>query len=749
MSMKRADLDNWKSKEVARLLALVETERRYYQEMVAGLPVNVAVVDESLGLVAANRVFRKTFGTAGQSVLKLRLQDIMPAPELQQAIQNVIASGAGSAPVLFEHLGRQLRVSGQPIRDWDEDSQFHALVVIEDLGPVVKAIPAPEVQTSAEAAHPHEPEAATPHVVVVETELAALAEPVTVPVTVEPGVTEEAGVQEEPEKEKEATGSEAVGPEAAIEPVTEAVSEPAILAAPETAVETSTPQVPEIPRSPFPTALPCVLWTATGHNREFTAVSDSSREILGIEPSEWTSQTNFFENRIHADDRASVLAYYGTALQRPGIHSCEFRMVHPHHPMSVRETILVSEDGTWTGMVTDFSARRSIEEQLVQAQRTEAVNRLAGRLAHDLNNPLMIVSGYTEEMASGLPPNDPRGADMREILTASQRIAELTSHLQTVTRSHALPAVPVDLSELLNRTVARIRSAAGEYLTADCVAPGAPLQVLAESSQLEAAILELSAALVESSTEKSHLLIGAEQVSIHELARPDQPLSPGDYARITVSDANAAPQSRIHTIFENLLPGKEPNRDTGPSLARIYKIVQEWGGSMYATGGGTVIRMFLRLAAAPVAVEPPQAVPAATPEAEAVEAPALPARKTILVVEDVSGIRTLMRKILQREGFEVFEASSGAEALDTLKQHKGKMDLLITDVLMPGMNGRELAGQVVGLHPEAGVLYMSGFTAETGVETGHFPPGSFFLQKPFTLGSLLRKVNEVLIARGK
>lgn len=647
--MERA-FEQWKSKEVARLLALVETERRYYQELVANLPVSVAVLNTDYSLVAANRIFRQSFGVISDDMRRRRIGEILSSAELQARIQSVFESGIAARPIVIERtvaasaIPQRLRVSIQAIRDWDEDSGLQALLVIEDTADFTPT---------------------------------------------------------------------------ALPPATPAES------------------------ASLPGPLPCVVWTARISDRRFTTVSPSAKTLLGVDPEQWIRTPSSFADRIHADDRARTIAFYDQSIANPGFHSAEFRI--GQSTQWVRETVLADPSrDLLSGVVTDVTARRAVEEQMLQSQRFEAVGSLGGRLAHDINNPLMIVNGYAEELALSFPANDPRGADMREIQNAGKRIGDLTAHLQSVTRKQTVTTHPVNIHTELSKVVDRMRAAAGEYLKAEYRPGVQSLTVLAEAGQLEAVLLELSAALVEGGGESAHLILSASPAQVTELVRPDQPLAPGQYVELSILNQSQGAPPLPNRLFESLLPAK----DSGPALARTYKTVQDWGGTILAVAGVNEIRVYLKAASV---------LPVAAPQAEAqvapVEAapppppppPAAPRKTTILIVEDEPGIRALMRKILQREDFSVLEAGSGAEALELLKQ-KGPADLLITDVLMPGMTGRDLATTVQAADQYCGILYMSGFTSDTGVETGQFPPGSFFLQKPFTLGSLLRKVKEVLAA---
>jgi CheY-like chemotaxis protein len=230
------------------------------------------------------------------------------------------------------------------------------------------------------------------------------------------------------------------------------------------------------------------------------------------------------------------------------------------------------------------------------------------------------------------------------------------------------------------------------------------------------------------------------------LRHPNAPLQPGRYAVISI----ASPGQRLDAearaaLFECTLPGKEPWDDVAATLSRAYGIVRQWGGDVSVSNGNrpaTVFRVFLPRLEVPVGEASAESAVIAEPPAAAPEPP--PPLATILVVEDEPGIRALVRKILRRQGYEVLEAANGQDALALCRDQVKHMELLITDVVMPHMGGRELVERLQTQGHDMKVLYVSGYTDDTSVYSGNLPPGTAFLQKPFTLGSLLDKVKDVL-----
>ena len=373
--------------------------------------------------------------------------------------------------------------------------------------------------------------------------------------------------------------------------------------------------------------------------------------------------------------------------------------------------------------------------QQIAAGRSAALQGFAARLAHDLNNPLMIISGYAEEMLGAIPADDPHRADAEQILGATERIANITSQLLEFTRKQARPARPVEIASFLRSMVPQIVEKAGPQVSLK-IAPGNPLWAAADPDQLRDVLLALASSAREDARRRTNLRITFGSVRIDESSAG---FGPGHYARIALHDnGKGYDPERSSGVFESIL-SKEKDHGAGPALALAYRLVREWGGDIVYTGEpslGTTFVVYLPVAE-PLASETP-----ATSESS--RSPAEPPRPTVLVVDDEGDIRSLVAKILRREKYDVLEAGSVSEALAAASEHRGSLDLLVSDVMLPDRSGRELAEQLREALPSLKVLYISGYTEDESVRLGTRPTGAKFLQKPFTLGALLGKVREAL-----
>jgi len=332
--------------------------------------------------------------------------------------------------------------------------------------------------------------------------------------------------------------------------------------------------------------------------------------------------------------------------------------------------------------------------------------------------------------------------DVQEILAATERMTAVTNQLLAFSRRQPATVHPVDLDQTLKAAGEHLRVLLGQGIELELKTPAGELRVKADAAALE----QVVASLVERARQAMHgqgkIRIETASVEIHEdLRRADAPLRPGSYGVVSIAYAGRALEGEARAmLFESVLPGKESWDDAAAAATRAYGIVRQWGGDIAVSSSaeGAVFRVFLERIQEHGA-EPQTAV--AEPEPVKEEPAARP--ETILVVEDEAGIRALIRKILRRQGYEVLEASNGEEALKLAEGGAAGIDLLITDVMMPQMGGHELSDRLREQHGEMKVLYVSGYTDDAAIYAGSLPPGTAFLQKPFTLGSLLDKVKEV------
>jgi len=338
-------------------------------------------------------------------------------------------------------------------------------------------------------------------------------------------------------------------------------------------------------------------------------------------------------------------------------------------------------------------------------------------------------------------------SDVQEILAATERMSGVTSQLLSFARRQGPAPASMQLESTLSGMSQRWSALLGTQFALELRLSPEVSVVQADAAPLEQLISSILARVRQAMPSDGPITIETSGVEIAEnLRRANAPLRPGNYAVISIATPLAKIEGEAKTcLFECSLPGKEPWDETAATLSRAYGTVRQWGGDISVSSspsGGAVFRVFLPRVEAPVEAPAPPAPAAAEPPQAAPE-PEAPLA-TILVVEDEAGIRALVRKILRRQGYEVLEAANGQDALALCKEHTGPIDLLITDVLMPQMGGRELVEGLRAQGREMKVLYVSGYTEDTTLYSGELAPGTAFLQKPFTLGSLLDKVKEVL-----
>jgi PAS domain S-box-containing protein len=392
----------------------------------------------------------------------------------------------------------------------------------------------------------------------------------------------------------------------------------------------------------------------------------------------------------------------------------------------------------------DVTERRALEQQLRQAQKMEAVGRLAGGIAHDFNNLLMVISGYTEFLLERLGSAPELRAPAQEIASAAERASSLTRQLLAFSRKQMLAPKIVDLNDVVTENIKMLTRMIGEDIDLVMV-PGPNLwAVRADSGQIEQVIMNLAVNARDAMPSGGKLTIEITNVTLDDAyARMHAPLQPGDYVMVAISDTGAGMDTETQShIFEPFFTTKGP-KGTGLGLSTVYGIIKQSGGYIWVyseVGRGTTFKIYLpRVASTGQALTAPVA---STVQHHNVE----PGTETVLLVEDEANLRYLARQYLEKQGYKVIEAADGAVAMQIAVAHEGVIHLLLTDVIMPGMNGRELAQRISEIRPNVKILYMSGYTENVVGHNGMLDAGVRLLQKPFNLRDLKSKVREVLDA---
>ncbi len=384
---------------------------------------------------------------------------------------------------------------------------------------------------------------------------------------------------------------------------------------------------------------------------------------------------------------------------------------------------------------------KSLQEQLLQSQKMEAIGRLAGGIAHDFNNMLTIILGLSEFLLKGFADGDKRREDVAEIGKAAERAASLTSQLLAFSRKQVIAPVVLDLSETVAGMDKMLRRVLGEDIAfATRLEPALGL-CKADPGQVEQVILNLAVNARDAMPEGGKLTLETSNVVLDDAYTEGHiEVRPGPYVMMAVSDTGAGmDQETMDRIFEPFFTTKELGKGTGLGLSTVYGIVKQSGGHIRVysePGKGTSFKVYL-----------PRIEEAGKEEARpAPVVESLQGSETVLLVEDDPQLKRLITRYLSRHGYDVITAGSGQEALKICASHPDPVHLLITDVVMPGMNGRELAEKLAASRPGIKVLYMSGYTDDHIVHHGVLDPGTHFIQKPFTATTLARKVREVLDA---
>jgi PAS domain S-box-containing protein len=462
-------------------------------------------------------------------------------------------------------------------------------------------------------------------------------------------------------------------------------------------------------------------------------------EILGkhiwefLAPEERELNTEAIRAKIRGEQPAS-------SLQRLYVRRNGERV-----PVEIHENLIRNQNGNVIGVrsaMLDITGRRTLEDQLRQSQKMEAVGRLAGGVAHDFNNLLGVIIGYSELLLDRYPPSDSKLKHIQEIKKAADRAAGLTRQLLAFSRKQVLAPRRLDVNAVVANISGMLRRVIGEDVELITVPAPSLGNVKADQGQLEQVILNLALNARDAMPRGGKLTIETTNFDLDDAyARRHPSVKPGPYVMLAVSDTGHGMDAETQShIFEPFFTTKESGKGTGLGLATIYGIIRQSEGHIWVysePGKGTTFKIYF---------------PRVQEAAEPLRPGAFPIEirrgtETVLMVEDEESLRHVTREFLQASGYQVLEARHAAEAIAIVEQHAQPIHLLVTDVVMPKMSGRDLAQRLLLLRPNLKVLYMSGYTDDAILHHGVLDQGVAFLAKPFTRASLARKIREVLEAR--
>jgi PAS domain S-box-containing protein len=487
-------------------------------------------------------------------------------------------------------------------------------------------------------------------------------------------------------------------------------------------------------------AHPSPMAIATLADARWVDVNESLLRLFGMNRAETVGRTGY-ELGIwrRNEQREQMLAQ----LRAGGV----FRDVEVEwltRPGEVRAGLLSAEVIAFAGAphfllhFQDITERKQLEVQLRQAQKMEAIGRLAGGVAHDFNNVLTAIFGYVDILREELPADSTAQRDLDEVRKASERAASLTKQLLAFSRQQVLEPMVLEPNALVEDVEKMLHRLIGEDVELRLSLARDAGNVLADPGQLQQVLMNLVVNARDAMPTGGKLILETANAELSEqYAEQHQPVVPGRYVMLAVSDTGTGmtPETRAR-IFEPFFTTKEKGKGTGLGLSTVYGIVKQSGGYVWVyseLGRGTTFKIYLpRVDAAPDTL-----LPAREPSTVA-------GTETILLAEDDAVLRPLAKGLLEKLGYRVLDAADAVEALEAARQYTEVIHLLLTDVVMPGASGRELARQLESHRPDVKVLYVSGYTDDAIVHHGMLEPGLNFLQKPFTPASLARKVREVL-----
>jgi PAS domain S-box-containing protein len=463
----------------------------------------------------------------------------------------------------------------------------------------------------------------------------------------------------------------------------------------------------------------------------------SGEELLGASVEMLLPETS---RAVHQEHRAE---YFENPRVRPmgiGIDLRGRRADGNEFPVEVSLSYVQTDEGLFAiAFVTNITERKRLERELLQAQKLEAVGRLAGGVAHDFNNMLTIILGYTQMVLDQVPAADPMRSSLEEVLNAAERAQALTNQLLTFSRRQMVQPRVMNVNALILNTDKMLRRLIGEDIELVLALTEHVGTIRADPSQIEQAIFNLAVNARDAMPNGGRLTIETAAAHLDEnYSRMHFDVQPGEYVMVAVSDTGHGMDTDTRNrIFEPFFTTKETGKGTGLGLSIVYGIVKQSGGDIWVYSEprkGTMVKLYFPMVAD--AANERQSTVSHSSHAGADE--------TILVVEDEKGVRELIATILRDRGYKVLTTGDPLDAIKIMHQHQSAISMLLTDVVMPGMSGKRLVEELLRLRPGLKVLYLSGYTDNAIAHHGVFDADVDFIGKPFNQGALLQKVREIL-----
>ena len=479
-----------------------------------------------------------------------------------------------------------------------------------------------------------------------------------------------------------------------------------------------------------------------------TYVSPQVKDFFGYTMQEFLSDPEKFMKHIHKDDSSRILKTLSETLPKGEVYNAQFRITTRDGKIKwIKDHAfpIIDSDGKaqeFRGFAIDITAQKQLEEQFVQLQKMDSMSKLAGGITHDFNNMLTVIKGFAQLINMQMDENDPNRDSVKEIIQASERAANLTHQLLIFSRKQPITPRSLNMNSVISDLQKMFKRLVPEDITITAVLEPALGKIKADPVQIEQVIMNLVVNARDAMQKGGTLTIETKNVFIDEnYSKRYIGIKDGQYVNICVSDTGIGMDDNVKShLFEPFFTTK--GKGTGLGLATVYGIIKQNNGfiNVYSEPEkGTTFRIYLpRTEDETTTIEKSEMIKRQTKQGS----------ETVLIAEDEESIRVLINKVLLSNGYKVLEAKSGEGAIEVSGEFKGDIDLLITDMVMPGINGVELYNKLKSVRPNLKVVFMSGYTEEAAIQCGELEKGSAFLSKPFNTDDLLNKIRDVLTGRG-